>query len=1042
MPFDKSSFLSSARQAITLSQHIDEEKEYLIKRAPNAIEWMVSKQYANRPDNYRYWGTYRLVKEFFELRCPTCNDPNKIPADPWGLSRETLESEVLLVWSERDQDDICSKCGTTRAEFIEREMFNNNRILHLVAGQRCVSLNAQIYTSNGLLSFDDLLGNSKSIDHERSLDVQVETFEGRAKCVGVTYVGLKPSVKITTELSYTQECGEDHPVAVWRDGMTWIKSRELKLGDCLMLRRGAELFGQYKLKPSQARVLGCLVANGSVSCKKWVKFSHQYEDVVAKFCSDIAEGFPGFGHKDLISYQKSTSKDSYETSRGLPSFRAALLELGLTYSRSHDKTVPLSVLCGDRDTVIEFLRGYLSCDGFAYLASSGKKHPSKKINIGCSSVSRILIEQVRMLLLNLGVITRLEVSKSVKYNSREKYDHNSYLIRVHPSSVVRFGEVFSFIGSEKNKTLSDCVHAAMARKPKRRSGVPRCDDPRWYLLPITSLEKSSAMMADLRVPDGECYVANGILNHNSGKSETLGLLSTYIEHCALVTAHSYQGGLQGYLGQPLGTQLQLTLVASTATQSKDTIWAKYRNYRRTSPWFQRYVPWIMGQQKIQTTPKGMQPWEYTEGDTVIKNGFVNLICNSKNSNSHGLAGATRIASIIDEISRMKNTESGSSAREIYRTLDASCQTAQSASETLGLPSWFGMVASITSPFAVDDYGMQLLETAKTTPRMYADRRPTWEYNPEMPYEFFEDMIKKDPVGTMRNFGARPAGAASPFIDRPQDFLNSAVDKNLKPTATFRHYEFTDPTGRSLLGVKLDRAELIIGGTPRYLAVDAGANFDAFSVACAHGETDKDGNTITVFDWVIRLLTRSKKQEVYFESVYQLLKDMQSHLMIRQIEFDHWNSKMIVQRIRNDFYQTRAEEVVTTNEHFINFMRDAYSGYVRMLPALEKDAALDPPYKSAQGAAIYEILGLERDPKNDKIFNSMKGRRRGFSSDDTARVIVHAHRLVQEQGYTKKQDDNSKSARRKKAEHSLASWVSQGRGQVVNLGSLGKTRPPA
>ena len=656
-------FLSMVRKSVELSTLVDEERDYLMQRAPNAIEWVTGSRYCNQPSLFQHWGAYRLIKEFFELRCPNCNKyTDSVSTNPWGLSRESLESEVLLVWTPKHEDDACPKCGTTRSEFVDRGIFNNHRVLHAIIGQR------------------------------------------------------------------------------------------------------------------------------------------------------------------------------------------------------------------------------------------------------------------------------------------------------------------------------------------------------------------------------------------AGKSSTLALIGTYVEHVVLTVAHEQQDGtgLYRYLGIPHGDLLHVTYVASTDTQSKETVWAKYRGYRKLSPWFKRYVPWIKGKERMQETPDGMQRWEYSESDKSIKNQLIGLEIDSLNSNSNGLAGRTRIASFIDEICRMKQTDSSQGAQEIYRTMDASCQTVQGAVDQFGLIPWFGMIGSISSPIATEDYGMQLLEVAKSDPRMYAMHLATWDFNPWQPKSRFEDLLKKDEVGTMRNFGAVPPLAASPLIDRPNDFKKSAIDVELRPTATFKQYEFLDSTGRSMVGVKLDRAELMIREAPRFVAVDAGKNFDAFSVACAHGEKDADGNVVTVYDWIIRLLTKSRQQEVYFESVFQVLKEINQSMIIKTIEFDHWNSTTIVQRLRNEL-MVFAEEVVTTNEHFIQFMRDAYSGYVRMLPELANDHALDPPYKSPQGAAIYELLHLERDEK-DKVFNSRKGLRRGWDSDDTARVIVHVHRLVQDQGYTERQDDVSRRARRKRAEASIADWSAMNRGQVFDA-TNGRGRAP-
>ena len=642
---------SIVAKSVTMSVRLDDEREWLMQRAPNAIEWITSSRYCDQPSLFEHWGAYQLVKDFFELRCPKCNTgPNAVPASAWGLSRETLESEVLLVWNHGNLDDTCPKCGTTKAEFVEQGLMRGYRILHAIIGQR------------------------------------------------------------------------------------------------------------------------------------------------------------------------------------------------------------------------------------------------------------------------------------------------------------------------------------------------------------------------------------------GGKSSTLGLIGTYIEHVTNWVAHTHENGLYGYLGIPQGDLLHMTFCASTDTQSKETVWAKFRGYRSRAPWFKRYVPWVKGLERAQETPPGMQKWEYSESDKSIKNECIGLHIDSLNSNSNGLAGRTRVAAIIDEISRMEQTESSRSAMEVYRTMDASTQTVQTRVDQFGLIPYLGMTASISSPMAVDDYGMRLLEAAQQVPRMYAVRKATWDFNPWEPYEAYKDKLKKDFVGTMRNFGASPPGATNPLIDRPQDFTESAVDLSLVPTARFEHYEFEDAMGRSYVGARLSHASLVRDGFARFIAADAGKNFDAFTVACAHGEPDEHGNIITVYDWVIRLLTGRPGQEVYFESVYQVITEVLKYMDVRLVEFDHWNSTQIIQRLRND-HGLWAEEKGTISEHFVRFLRDGYSGRIRMLPPAPNDDSMEPPYKSAPGAAIYELLHLERDPKNDRVFNSKKGLRKGWNSDDTARVMVHVHRLVQDQGYTERQDDKSLRARRKRGDVAIAEWSAGQRGQL-------------
>lgn len=536
-------------------------------------------------------------------------------------------------------------------------------------------------------------------------------------------------------------------------------------------------------------------------------------------------------------------------------------------------------------------------------------------------------------------------------------------------------------------------------------------------------------------------VLHAIVGQRSGKTTVLAQIGTYLEHIFYTLAITHPGGLHAYLGVAPGAPLDVSYVASTAVVSKLTIWAAYRGARANSPWFKRYIPWVKWQEKIQQTPEGMQPWEYHETDRLIENGLAGVNTDSLNSNSNGLVGRTRLFAAIDEISRMEQTDGARSGIEVYRAMVASCKTVQNRVDHYGLFPWLGMIGSISSPISLDDYGMELLKQAKEDPRMFPFHAATWDFNPEEPLSAYATDLKKDYVGIMRNFGASPPGAANPLIDRPEDFKASAIRIGLVPTAFFETYEFTDRTGVSYVASKLEKSSLLLNSPQRYVTVDAGKNFDAFAVACAHGEEDENGEIITVYDWVIRLLTRSKQQEVYFRSIFTILKELQKYYLIKRVGFDQWNSVQIIQDIRNEL-GIFAEAEVTKKEHFVQFMRDAYSGRVQLLPELPNDAILDPPYKSAQGALIYELLKLERDPKTDAVFNSKKGEVRGMNSDDTARVAVHVHHLVQDQGYTEKQDDVSRRARRKRAEASTAEWTALNRGQVFRPPQASSPKVPS
>jgi hypothetical protein len=439
----------------------------------------------------------------------------------------------------------------------------------------------------------------------------------------------------------------------------------------------------------------------------------------------------------------------------------------------------------------------------------------------------------------------------------------------------------------------------------------------------------------------------------------------------------------------------------------------------------------------------MQPWKYDEGDKKIRNGLHKLLINSLNSNSGGLVGKTRLLAGADEIGRMKQTDSAQGANEIYRGLENSLRTVRSRAKHRKKAPWLGIMLSVTSPLADQDKAMQLLQIGQSgrVRGMLAYHYATWDFNPYEPRENFDDEFAKDAVGAERDFAARPPKAAYPLITDPDRFYRNTVGEQA-PTVSFIYPRHTDLTGQEYIGVAVSTAKLIAPRLPtahmpglperrpqtsHVCAFDAGKNFDAFAGACAHGawEEAEDGvrTLVTVFDWIIRIIPAGDGVEVHFDSVSTLIGKLKEKQVIAKVEFDRWQSVQIIQQIRH--MGIFAEQRPVKDEDMRTFASDGLLSRVRMLPPTEEDAELDPPYKSAAGAAYYELNHLECDPVSRKVYNPRKGERQGWDSDDVGRVVAHCHKLVQETGYTVKADDKSRRARRARAEAGGADWGERG-----------------
>jgi hypothetical protein len=479
----------------------------------------------------------------------------------------------------------------------------------------------------------------------------------------------------------------------------------------------------------------------------------------------------------------------------------------------------------------------------------------------------------------------------------------------------------------------------------------------------------------------------------SGKTSVAAVMGTYIEHCIIALGHKH--GLDKYFKQLPGQKLDITFIASTDVQSKDTIWAKYTELRRHSDWYQNYVRWTKKLEVEQKTPNGMKPLSYEELEKEIRNDFLGLNVKSMNSNSGGMAGRTRIAAFVDELARFEVSDTARGADEVYRVLENSLRTIRSISVKNPEIPWLGTMVSVSSPISIEDKSMRLLKQAPQIKGMYAKHYATWDFNPEQPRDMFDDDFSKDPIGAMRDFGAMPPSAASPLISDPDMFRRMAIQPDLKPTTQFRQVVHTDRAGREYISAQLTNSRLSSDGE-RFICFDASSSFDQFAGACAHGEwveTPEGRQLITVYDWVFRLLPEGKpRRDVWFDFVVQVIEQMAKSYVIGRVEFDRWQSTYLIQQIRDRGISTEMRG--TKTDDFLKFVADVNFSRVRMLPPNPDDAQLEPPFMSAQGLAFYELERLERDTDLGKVYNPRKGQRRGYNSDDVATVVVHVNDMVQ------------------------------------------------
>ncbi len=250
-------------------------------------------------------------------------------------------------------------------------------------------------------------------------------------------------------------------------------------------------------------VMGWLVGDGwlSPTSKSPVGLVFRSPEMLARI-HGILRGWFGEGHvADRGShYQVTYGRLPYEF----------FTSLGVLPVKATEKRVPESIWRAPREAVIGFLQGLFSADGSVQV-NEGKRDCTVRL----ASSSRGLLEDVQLLLLNFGIVSRI-------YQRREAQDRllpdgrggkqmyttaPQYELVIGKANRDRFAYLIGFADPEKQARLMAYVEN-LSRGPYRETFVDE----------VAEIEDAgTADVYDLVEPETHSLIANGLVCHNCGE---------------------------------------------------------------------------------------------------------------------------------------------------------------------------------------------------------------------------------------------------------------------------------------------------------------------------------------------------------------------------------------------------------------------------------------------------------------------------------------------------------------------------------------------
>ncbi|HLB48326.1 MAG TPA: helix-hairpin-helix domain-containing protein, partial [Anaerolineales bacterium] len=468
---------------------------------------------------------------------------------------------------DRDLNELIARTGQIGLSDEQRLAIRRaleNKVSVITGGPgtgKCIRSDSLVLSDQGIQPLQMFWnGDAKQADTFRELRIGVVSKDHPSTTSHIYYGGTKKTIVIHTDLGLELEGTLNHRIwAMTKHGPDWMPLGKIQPDTYVAVRRRDNLWGDRKLPPQIAYVLGVISGDGSQSSDKLIQIANSNLSLLQK-CQTVLEQ-----HLDCRGFI-SRSRSTYNLRIHGKEVRNQLVQMGLHTCRAEGKEVPHAVMESARVSVLQYLAGLFDTDGHIQ-----RRRKTGQVSFELTLKSERLVTQVQLLLLNLGIVSRRTLKK-VKYRYGGKIEERLYwrlsaygrdvdvLMSVIPTikavppqhrgwntnrdvvplpgSLIR--SVFLINGPRSRRewwawkreikgnrrptrqrllSLLDTVGPESAT-PETKALKDACQDC-YYWDKVLSVEQSCAEVIDLTVPDEESFIANGFVNHNTTALKTL-----------------------------------------------------------------------------------------------------------------------------------------------------------------------------------------------------------------------------------------------------------------------------------------------------------------------------------------------------------------------------------------------------------------------------------------------------------------------------------------------------------------------------------------
>lgn len=371
---------------------------------------------------------------------------------------------------------------------------------------KCVPYNTYVLTPTGYKKIGDLIKEVTGFDGATSKvvysDVPMINMYGEEEHANaITFNGVRDLLKITLSNGISESMTYNHPLRVVdsEGNFIWKKAKDIDIGDWVVSKSNTQAFGNYHVDTLEARVLGYLIADGSLTQNHVTSVSNDQPEILDEIVTCF-KNIDGVTRK----YHAYSKQKGYTLNTGRVITEYFHHKYDIPYGKAESKEVPNLIMQADKDTQLAFLSGYLECECSI---------SADRISMEVISKSNKLLRQVNMMLNNLGILSNLK-KKVVK-----NYPQNNYFrLIIRAYDLIKLSKTINFITEQRNNSMTKAVELWNSRnKHTYRDTIPYGDQ---LLAKYAATYPTNAKRGwghDLRI------------NHGIGKNRFKKLLSKWNE---------------------------------------------------------------------------------------------------------------------------------------------------------------------------------------------------------------------------------------------------------------------------------------------------------------------------------------------------------------------------------------------------------------------------------------------------------------------------------------------------------------------------------